>query len=298
MLKSSCLTLLMLFFWISTINHQPKVTPEPENLPQIAFVSDRTGYHQVYLMNADGTEITQLTDMDFGRAISTIDCSPVDNLIAINEAVSIYVFEVDTNTISTLTTYGSDPAWSPDGTEVAYSSGQSGNFDIFRTTILNPAPINLTERVKGDRFPDWSPDGTKILFSSVREDQYGIFTMNSDGTEQTRLTSSTNLQDMGQWSPDGSQIAFVGDNGDEFNIYTMSATGKNITRLTGPNTSDWDPEWSPDGSKMLFSSYRDDHEDSEIYLMDADGRNPVRLTNDPSENYSPCWLIDKPNPDE
>ena len=82
------------------------------------------------------------------------------------------------------------PAWSPDGTRIAFSSERDGNSDIY---VMNPDGSNkvrLTEHAAIDTDPAWSPAGTRIAFTSNRESFPAIWVMNADGTGATRLTSN------------------------------------------------------------------------------------------------------------
>ncbi|MGH7569975.1 MAG: protein kinase domain-containing protein, partial [Gemmatimonadales bacterium] len=233
---------------------------------KIAFTSDRDGpdpvghlgNHEIYVMNADGTDQRRLTNHD-----------AMDEL----------------------------PAWSPDGKRIAFSSRRGGGGDIFLMDADGTQPArltNLTEMRLYAFHATWSLDGKRIAFQSfVRPD---IFVINEDGTGLTNLTNHPARDGLPDWSPDGRKIAFVSDRDGTGDVYVMNVDGTEPVRLTfnaashpGPG---WglDPDWSPDGRKIAFVSDRDG--DQEIYVMNADGTNPVRLTVNPGEDGFPSWSPD------
>lgn len=208
----------------------------------------------------------------------------------------------------------SDPAWSPDGSRLAFEAGPSPrhlwvmNADGTdrRRVTTDPYPFG-----EGDRNPSWSPDGERIIFS--RDLQPGpcsrfecdeIFTVRPDGTGLTRLTNNSLSDGHPVFSPDGQRIAFsrrlcsgFPDTTCITDIYTMNADGTGETLLTpGGTSSDVDPSWSPDGSAIAFDSNRHGCcSGFEIYTMNADGTDPARLTfNDGSgsrflDAMQPAW---------
>jgi dipeptidyl aminopeptidase/acylaminoacyl peptidase len=180
------------------------------------------------------------------------------------------------------------PAWSPDGTRIAFASSREGNFEIYTMAPDGSAPTRLTYSDTTDDAPAWSPDGTRIAFASSRDGNSEIYTMAVDGSALTRLTYSDTTDDAPAWSPDGTRIAFASDR-DRGNreIFTMAGDGSGVTRLTNGARIDGDPAWSPDGTRIAFVSDRDGK--SEIYTMAADGSGPTRLTNNAAWDGQADW---------
>jgi Tol biopolymer transport system component len=231
-----------------------QVTPKtvPGRNGKIAFTSSRDGNHQIYSMEADGSNQTRLTN---------------------NPG------------------YEGSPKWSPDGTKIAFLRSNGSQYDIYVMNADGSNQTRLTNNLAAVEPPDWSPDGTRIVCAHesylgndfTRE----IFVVNADGTNQTQLTNSGH-NDSQRWSPDGTRIVFrrfrsaVG-------IYVMKADGSNQTQLTN-SAYDYSPRWSPDGTRVLFESWRDGN--NEIFLMNADGSNQTRLAINPSVDQSPEWSPD------
>jgi hypothetical protein len=174
------------------------------------------------------------------------------------------------------------PAWSKDGSRIAFDSYPGGNWEIYTMNADGSNKTRLTNDPALDRCPAWSPDGTKIAFHSNRDGNYEIYVMNADGSNQTRLTNNNNDDGFPAWSPDGTRIAFQSIRDGNYEIYVMNTNGTSQTRLTNNLTVDLHPAWSPDGTKIAFDS------NSQIDVMNADGTNPTHLT----AGISPAWSPD------
>jgi CxxC motif-containing protein (DUF1111 family) len=181
------------------------------------------------------------------------------------------------------------PAWSPDGTKIAFASNRTGRQQIF---TMNPDGSNQTQISNGladDFAPAWSPDGTKIAFTrtpAVLNARSAIWQFNSDGSVPTPLTFSlTGNDSFPDWSPDGTMIAFTSDRDGNQEIYKMTATGAGQTRLTNHPAADLDPTWSSNGSLIAFTSNRNNSTNA-IWSIAADGSSPTRLSTGFGENPS------------
>ena len=259
---------------------------------KIAFQSRRDGNWQIYVMNADGSEETRLTNNNYNDM--TPDWSPVGTEIVFmsdrDGYWEIYVMNADASGQTRLTNnnYADEyPRWSPDGTKIAFYSDRDGNREIYVMNTDGSGQTRLTNNNADDEYADWSPDGTKIIFSSARDGNWEIYVMNSDGSAQTRLTNNNSYDTRPCWSPDGIKILFQSDRDGNAQIYVMNADGSGQTRLTNNNAADVCPRWSPDGTKIAFQSNRDGN--AEIYVMNADGSGQTRLTYNSASDYWPFW---------
>ena len=162
-----------------------------------------------------------------------------------------------------------EPAWSPDGTRIAFASRRDGNWDIYVMSADGTGQERLTNNPALDAAPAWSPDGTRIAFHSTRDGNVdNIYVMNADGTGQERLTNNGKSYGLA-WSPDGTRIAFQSDRDGNWQVYVMNADGSGPVRLTNNGDFNGSPAWSPDGTRIAFRSRRDRNVD--IYVMNADG---------------------------
>jgi|GEM_PF-2362533 len=195
------------------------------------------------------------------------------------------------------------PAWSPDGTRLAFYSGRSGNDDIWAINVDGSSELQLTDDPGKDRRPAWSPDGTQIVFDSDRAGSQDIWIMNADGTNQQQLTTGPGSEMFASFSPDGSQIIFYGYEGGRNDIWTIDTNGDNLRSLTSGLADETQsqctfachtPAYSPDGKTIAF--HADQNGSRNIWVMDADGNNPRQLTTTSSStdvnNFLPSWSPD------
>ena len=257
-----CLMVLVLL-GMSSCSEQQQGTPRAPDRPpagQIAFVSDRDGNTEIYVMQADGSQQTRLTT---------------------NAA------EED------------DPAWSPDGQRLAFTSWRDGNADIYVMQADGSQQTRLTTHPKDDEHPTWSPDGQRIAFVSNRDKNQEIYVMQVDGSQQTRLTVNRGADTDPAWSPDGQQIAFAANRPYASGIYVMQIDGSRQTRLSGDASSDSDPAWSPDGQRIVYTSWRFGWVrfrkldfDSDLWVMQADGSQQTGLFDTADYDHAPTWSPD------
>jgi TolB protein len=127
------------------------------------------------------------------------------------------------------------PAWSPDGTRIAFYSERDGNAEIYVMHADGTGVRRLTRTSADEGYPAWSPDGRTISFDSDRDGNFDVFAMNADGSNVRPLTRHAARDVSAAWAPDGSSIVFMSDReGGGFDIYRAaadpSATAARITR--------------------------------------------------------------------
>jgi WD40 repeat protein len=154
------------------------------------------------------------------------------------------------------------PAWSPDGTMIAFEGSTSAHpTDIYVMNADGSNVRRLTTDPAYDQYPQWSPDGSTIAYdnSGPRTDQNDpqyspttdIWTIPVDGGSPTRLTSAPGADAHPSFSPDGSQIAYY--HASDNKILVMDVDGSNTHQI--PGAGGFTPRWSPDGTKIAFTTY-------------------------------------------
>ena len=310
---------LVLLLWIVPATHLPATvmdkptpfgkdyTPPPSKTPppkptavhggRIVFTCTRGDYNQLCIINADGTELQQLSSQ---------------------EVANDYY-----------------PVFSPRGNQLMFASNRNGTFDIYLMVFGQRELFQITDHIGNVISPDFSPDGQKIVFANRAADgptsiwmvntngshphlvyagpnmivavawspdgqtlayamqvnllsQYQIFLMDVDGTNSRQLTNG--MQGIGgsvAWSPDGkSLLIYAGPVGGR-DIFRLDVATGALTQLTdgGNNAA---PCYSPDGKFIVFNSLRNNGQ-ADLYIMNADGSNQRQLTDNPEPDWQPRW---------
>lgn len=279
---------------------------------RIVFVSDRDGNSEIYVMGVDGSNPTRLTRSLVKTKNDFPAWSPDGQKIAFvstrDGTPEIHVMNSDGSQQTRLTDHQESasssragafhPAWSPDGTKLAFVSGMEGQNNI---CIMNADGSDLTclagtnleglfisflmdSQIIDQLGVSWSPDGEKLVYSSSRSGTSKIYLMHVDGSAQTYLIDDPGGFDP-NWSPDARKIAFVSTG----EIFVANSDGSAPTALTQEEDGAYSlsPSWSADGRKIVFASNRAGI--YAIYVMNADGSHPTRLTDDQSQNWNPDW---------
>lgn len=261
---------------------------------QIAFVSDRTGSRQIFVVRPDRSGLTQITRGPYHVAPAW---SPDSAKLAFisdraDATWQLYTMNADGSGEQRLGRHApasdGNPAWSPDGSAIAFDLFYANSFDLEVMLADGSDLVSLTQDAQADTHPSWSPDGTQIAFQSERAGRTDdIFVMRADGSGITNLTRNPAHDTTPAWSPDGSAIAFASDRSGNTDIFVMRADGADPLNLTNDPADDGSPAWSPDGQWIAFVSNRAGNFD--IFVMRADGSQVYNLTSNPALDSEPAW---------
>lgn len=179
------------------------------------------------------------------------------------------------------------PHWSPDGSQIIYSSERGRQWGLYLLNFLK-----MTEKMvfvsKGTNMAgDFFPQGDKVVFSSSKEGTPDIFTLSLRDHSLRKLTSTHGIEVSPAVSPDGSSIVFVSDRGGSPQVYLMRSDGSDTRRVTFEGSYNTSPSWSPKGDRIVFSCRRGKNQ---ICTVKPDGSDLVQLTeqgNNEDPSFSP-----------
>lgn len=260
---------------------------------RILLVGNRSGSKELYLCDADGGNLRQLTA---DKSISVAPYVSANGTRAVYTSYKqgfpdIYLIDLKTGNRTRIASYpGTNLAGglSPDGREALMVLSKDGNPDIYLKQLDSGRLTRLTQTPRaGEASPVWSPDGSQIAYVS---DAQGaghpqIYVMNRSGTG--RLLTSRGRENV---SPDWGQngwIVFCSKRQGLYGIYIINpATGEE--RAVSPSDANYeDPSWAPDGRHIVCA--RGDSRHSAVYMLDTMGDAPLCLTRDGGNWYSPSW---------
>jgi TolB protein len=264
---------------------------------KIAFVSDRTGKKEIYIMDYDGYNPVKVTS-HFSHAMAPA-WSP-DGKELVFTAITrnsqnvrnhnLFLYSLNTGKISMLSNrpgINSGAAWSPDGKQIALTMSFTGNAEIY---LLDPA-TKVVQRITNsyglDVDPSWSPDGKWIAFVSDRPGRSMVYKMEASGANVQRLTFAGYYNATPTWSPQGNKIAFAGWDAGKFDIFIMNPDGTAIERLTKNMGDNEDPDFAPDGYFLVYSSNRKGKKN--LYITNIDNTVHRQITSDFGNCEAPRW---------
>jgi TolB protein len=242
----------------------------------LLFQSNRSGKMQIYLSKADGTDIRQLTHLDFPAQV---------------------------------------PCWSPDMKQIVFAGEPAGHSEIFLMNADGSGVAQLTHTNGDDSHPHWSADGSRIMFNSSRttpdpaaewsKQWHELFSMKPDGSEVQQHTRFHTVCTFGSFSPDMRRIVYrkvidgpafqwdlsvIGRNSE---VFVANADGSNEVNISKNAAFDGWPVWSPDGRLIAFSSNRAGPANTgQIFVIKPDGSGLRQLTTGPGGFAQPSWSWD------
>ncbi len=226
-------------------------------LTKIAFTCDKTGKKEIFTSSFDGSDVRQITRL---RSLAMA------------------------------------PAWSPDGSKLAFSiynkhSDNVKNIDLFEYSFKSGSLKVLSNKRGINSGANYSPSGDKIAYTMSYTGNPEIHLLNLDSKETTQITHSIGFDVDPAFSPDGKQLAFVSSRPGKPMVYTLDlAKPSEVKRLTYAGAYNATPSWSPDGKKIAFAGWLEKHFD--LFTITADGAKIDRLTKDEGNNEDPAYSPD------
>lgn len=272
---------------------------------KLAFVSDRDGERSKGPIEQRSIKEIYIADYD-GEAQRRVT---VNRSLAINPSWSadgraiaytsyrrgypdiyvsyIYQGKMDQPAGGTETIHNFLPAFSPDGTRIAFMTNRDGNMEIYSVNRDGSGLRRVTRHPGNDSTPTWSPAGNQIAFTSDRSGSPQIYIVDADGMGQPRRITSESWADRATWSPAPyNEIAYAGRNGPGFDIKIFSLEQGQIRTVTDSTGSNESPSWAPNGRHLAFASTRAGR--TQIFTIARDG-NDLRQVTKAGNNVQPSW---------
>jgi TolB protein len=180
------------------------------------------------------------------------------------------------------------PAWSPDGSRLAYVSFETGKPVVYVHTVATGARKAVANFRGSNSAPAWSPDGKTLGVTLTREGNSQVFLMDADGGNVRRLTTSSGIDTEPSFSPDGKSIYFTSDRGGGPQVYRMPANGGAAQRVTFNGDYNISPRLSPDGKLLAYVGRRGGQFKVHVLDLASGQETPVTDTvRDESPSFAP-----------
>ena len=277
----------LLIFWLLI------ASCSKEEQSRIAFTSDRDGNSEIYVINPDGSNVTNLSNnpaADIGPK-----WSPDGRFLAFDSFGGIVIANLKGEIVGKFApeaNLANGPSWSPDGKYIAFHSTIDGNFEIYTMSHTGNNINRLTnDPFHDDSCPEWSPNGELITFASheLLDAGFDLHIMRSDGTDVSDSLGTWGgtaaICPLIDWSPDGKYLAIISRS---LTIYAREQSSYN--QISAECAIGY-PNWSPDGTRIVFAGDEctNNLDRSEIYIINSDGTNLVSLTSNSYGDHRPIW---------
>lgn len=147
------------------------------------------------------------------------------------------------------------PAWSPDGSHLAYASFETGHAVVYVQSLYTGQRKVLADFEGSNSAPAWSPDGKQVAIVLTRDGTSQIYLVRPDGSNLRRLTFSDAIDTEPNFSPDGQYLLFTSDRGGSAQIYRMPVKGGAAERMTFGDGNNYSPHHSPDGKSFIYAHF-------------------------------------------
>jgi TolB protein len=263
---------------------------------KIYFVSDRSGFKEIWSMDYDGSNQRQLTHYNSTSTMPAV--SPDGKMVAFTTYAQgnpkIMVFSTETNRrvpfYNPVSSVVETPEFTPDGTRMLYSATIDGWTQICESNVDGSDMRRISHVRSIEVSAKVNPKNpTQVVFISGKSGHQQLWRMNIDGGDQEMLTSGEGDVANPSWSPNGQFLAFAWTRGYEiggFNIFVMDVAKRVPVQLTHGNGRNENPWWAPDGVHLVYTTKRGNA--TQIYTMLADGTHVQQLTTQ-GNNIQPVW---------
>ncbi len=202
----------------------------------------------------------------------------------------LYVMNADGSDAHVLSNAGpvdAYPAWSPDGSRIAFVSTRGGEYDIWVVGSDGSNPVQVT--FTGAESPAWTPDSKAIAYSDLSLGAIGLVSLNGLQRYPITFPPMGGVDLFPAWAPDGSALAFVRSAPNTAQRLCVLMAGDSVPKtITNFSVgSDWTPAWAPTGLQLVFA--HDTNYVFNLFIIAADGTGLRSLTSGPGLDFRPSW---------
>jgi TolB protein len=240
---------------------------------RVVMVSNRTGKKELYLCDADGNSLRQLTH---DNAISLCPhWSPDEKFIVYTSYYrthfpDVFVIELasgNRHCVADFPGLNSSAAYSPNGRELALILSKDGNPDLFVMDVNGRKVTRLTSTPRAaEASPSWSPDGEQIVFVSDRSGTPQLYIIGRRGGEPCRIAVGGSQNVDPDWGSNG-YLVYSSLMGGTFQLYVLNPVSGEARQITREDANYEDPCWAPDG-RHIFCVRRQNYQ-SRIFIVDT-----------------------------
>ena len=304
--------------WQNFVNNSPALSPTGD---RIAFLSDRSGYFDIYLTSV--TKPEKITRLVAGQRKADLEelhwlrpgmsWSPDGKYIAFASRAgkedALNIIDVDKKKIIHAFKFGLDglfsPAWSPVSNEIAFVGLKHQQSDIYVYDLDTHKLRNVTDDIFSDLEPSWSPDGRDIVFVSDRKENVepremresinmvdfdyrttDIFQIHKNGAGLQRLTTSPQNERSPQWSADGKYLLYVSDQSGISNIYYYNPDTREEKALTNLITGCAQLSWGLQSDRLAFTAFSNGGYDVYVWA------NPFGFEKEPEQPQKTKFMVE------
>ncbi|HMP73092.1 MAG TPA: DPP IV N-terminal domain-containing protein [Kiritimatiellia bacterium] len=259
---------------------------------QLVLVGNRTGHKELYIADADGQGLYQLT-ADNSLSLSP-SWSPDGSRIFYTSYLRTFpaIFEVNLQTrgrnrIANYAGLNTGGIVSPNGRQMALILSRDGNPELYVKNLADNSLTRLTRTPRAvESSPSWSPDGRQIVYVSDVSGRPQLYIISATGGEPRRLTHRNSQNVSPDWGPNN-KIAHAGLVGGRFHIFVIDPVTGATEQITSGNHDFEEPSWAPDGRHL--AAKRTIQYASRVVLLDTMGEPPIVLVDQPGDWSSPRW---------
>ncbi len=258
---------------------------------RLAFISNKSGRKELYMMDYDGFNIQRLTS-DNSLVVSP-GFDRQGTRIAYTSYRSAYpdvyvaTFGGARQVVSRSPGLNSGAAFSPDGSRLALTLSKDGNPELYTMSVSGGDRRRLTHTRGGESSPSWSPDGSEIAYASDEGGRPQIYLISASGGSGRKITSTPAYNTEPTWSASSGLIAYSSMVGGRWAISLLNPKGGGGGEVIYSDGSCEHPSWAPDGRHLVFSRTVGGHAD--LYVLDSLRKDAIQLTRGFGSCTEPTW---------